>query len=329
LLLRAAKQSAGIFYLLPAANSFGAGLLFSSASSPEEIIGGVEKGTVRALIAVENDPFWLFPDQEALKQALGKLDLLLVLDYLSSEIAKQAHIFLPTSTLFETRSSFINQEGRIQFGEPVHAGGTPIAQVGGGSHPPRVYGGEIPGGELEAAWKVLAELAEAMPAEGKKPPKSMEDLWRWMNQAYPSFAGLQPFDIPPEGFRLLPDPSKAQAFFRPPSPSRRDGEDSNSLELLLVDWTFGTEELSSYSGHIHQVEKHPVLLMHTQDATRLGLKHKDKVVVHFDGGPLEIELAVADNMASGVMVLPRHRRISWQKLKAIPAKIPVERIRKI
>jgi NADH-quinone oxidoreductase subunit G len=95
-----------------------------------------------------------------------------------------------------------------------------------------------------------------------------------------------------------------------------------------VDWTFGTEELSSYSGCLHQVEKNPVLLMHTQDATRLGLKHKDKVVVHFDRGPLEIELAVADNMASGVMVLPRHRQISWQKLKDISAKIPVERIRK-
>ena len=157
----------------------------------------------------------------------------------------------------------------------------------------------------------------------------MEDLWRWTNQAHPSLAGLQTFDIPPEGFRLLPDHSKEQAFFPPPAPSPLGGEDLNSLELLLVDWTFGTEELSSYSGHIHQVEKHPVLLMHTRDATRLGLKHGDKIVIHFDGGPLEIELAVADNMASGVMVLPRHRQISWQKLKDIRPRVAVERIRKI
>jgi anaerobic selenocysteine-containing dehydrogenase len=306
--------------------------LFASGGSPEEIIEGVERGTVRALVLVENDPFWLYPDQERLKQALGKLDLLLILDYLPSRIAAEADIFLPTSTLFEMRSSFVNQEGRIQFGGSVHAGGTPIAQVSAGSHPPRVYGAEIPGGEPEAAWKVLGELAEAMPAEGGKmsPPKSMEDLWHWMIEAHPSFAGFQPFDVPPEGFRLLPDHCREQAFFLPPapSPSRGDGEYSNSLELLLVDWTFGTEELSSYSGCIHQVEKNPVLLMHTRDAARLGLKHKDKVVVHFDGGPLEIELAVADNMASGVMVLPRHRQISWQKLKDIPAKIPVERIMK-
>jgi anaerobic selenocysteine-containing dehydrogenase len=96
-----------------------------------------------------------------------------------------------------------------------------------------------------------------------------------------------------------------------------------------VEWTFGTEELASYSECIHQVEKNPVLFMHTQDATRLGLKHKGRVVVYFDGGPLEIELAVADNMALGVMVLPRHRQLAWQKLKDIPARVPVEWIRKI
>jgi NADH-quinone oxidoreductase subunit G len=333
LFLRMAKQWAGIFYLLPAANTFGASLLSSSDGSLEEIIEGVEKGMVKALVVVENDPGVLSPDQESLQRALGKLDLLLVLDYLPSRIAKQAHIFLPTSTLFETRSSFINQEGRIQFVEPLHAGGTPVSQVGAGSHPPRIYGGGIPGGEPEAAWKILGELAEAMLVEGKKvfPPKSIEDLWRWMIQAHPSFAGLQPFAVPPEGFRLLPDHSKEQAFFPPPapSPSKGDGGDSNFLELLLVEWTFGTEELASYSECIHQVEKNPVLFMHTQDATRLGLKHKGRVVVYFDGGPLEIELAVADNMALGVMVLPRHRQLAGQKLKDIPARVPVEWIRKI
>jgi NADH-quinone oxidoreductase subunit G len=137
-------------------------------------------------------------------------------------------------------------------------------------------------------------------------------------------------DVPPEGFPLLPDRSKEQAFSPPPSRGEgREGANANFLELLLVDWTFGTEELSSYSRFIQQVEQPPCLLMHAQDADRLGLKHRDKVLVHLEGGRLEIELAVADNMAPGVIVLPRHRHISWQKLKDIPARIPVERIRKI
>ena len=335
-LLKAAKGWAGLFYLMPGANSFGAALLSSYGGSLEEIIEGMEEGTVRAMLVVENDPFWLYPDQDRLKQALDKLDLLLVLDYLPSRVVKQAHIFLPTSTLFETNASYVNQEGRIQFAKPIHAGGAPVAQISEGNHPPRVFGAEIPGGEPQAAWKILADLAEAMAAEGAKGsfPKTIEDLWRWIGQAHSVFARLRPFDVPAEGFRLLPDHSKEQAFSPSPSASSRkeegtEGMNLNSLELLMVDWTFGTEELSSYSPAIQQVEKPPCLMMHAKDADRLGLKPKDKVAVHLEGGRLEIELAVADNMAPGVMILPRHRQISWQKLKEIPMKVLVERIRKI
>jgi NADH-quinone oxidoreductase subunit G len=252
---------------------------------------------------------------------------------LPSRIAKQAHIFLPTSTLFETRSSFINQEGRIQFVEPLHAGGTPVSQVSAGNHPPRVYGGGIPGGNPEAAWKILGELAEAMPAEGKKgsPQKSLEDLWQWIVQDRPAFAGWKTYDAPSEGFRLLPDQSKEQPFSPPPSPFSSSGEgvNSNSLELLLVDWTFGTEELSGYSRFIQQVEQPPCLMMHGEDAARLSLNDKDRVVVNLEGGTLEVGLSIVKNMASGVIILPRHRQLAWQKLKDISARVPVERIRKI
>jgi NADH-quinone oxidoreductase subunit G len=340
LLLKAAKNWAGLFYLMPAANTFGAALLSASGGSLEDIIAGIEKGTVRALVVVENDPFWIYPDQERMKQALAKLDSLLVLDYLPSRIARQAHVFFPTAPLFETRASYVNQEGRIQFAEMVHAGGTSIAQVGGGNHPPRVYGAGIPDGEPKPAWKILAGLAEAILSAGKKLsgqvslPQTIEDLWQWMAHEHPAFAGLQPFAVPPEGFRLLPDQSKEQAFSLPPSPSPsrgegREGVNANSLELLLVDWTFGTEELSSYSQFIQPVEKIPCLLMHAEDAGRLGVNDKDRVVIHLDGGPLEVGLGIVENMSPGVIILPRHRQLAWQKMKDIPARIPVERIRKI
>ena len=336
LLLKAAKGWAGLFYLMPGPNTFGAALLSSAGGSLEEIVAGMEKGTVKALVVVENDPLALYPDQERLKQALGKLDLLLVLDYLPSRIAKQAHVFLPTATLFETRSSFINQEGRIQFVEPLHAGGTPVSQVSAGNHPPRVYGGGFPGGDPEPAWKVLGELSEAMPAEGKKgsPQKSIEDLWQWIAKDHPAFAGWKPYDVPPEGIRLLPDQSKEPAFSTPPPPvpSRgegREGVNSNSLELLPVDWTFGTEELSGYSRFVQQVEQTPCLMMHGEDAARLSLNDKDRVVVNLEGGTLEVGLSIVKNMASGVIILPRHRQLAWQKLKDLPARVPVERIRKI
>ncbi len=104
---------------------------------------------------------------------------------------------------------------------------------------------------------------------------------------------------------------------------------SDSRELLLVDWTFGTEELSGYSRFIQQVEKAPSLMMHASDAARLGLNDNDRIVVTLEGGPLEAGLSIVENMAPGVIILPRHRQLAWQKLKGFPAGVPVERIKKI
>ena len=118
LLLLSAKDRAGLFYLMPGANAFGASLLSSEDSSFVDTIEAIERGTIKALLLVESDPFWAFPDQERLRQSIDKLELLLVMDYLPSKAAQVAHILLPTQTLFETETSFVNQEGRVQFAPP-------------------------------------------------------------------------------------------------------------------------------------------------------------------------------------------------------------------
>jgi NADH-quinone oxidoreductase subunit G len=350
LLLKAERDWAGLFYLMPAANTFGAALLSASGDSLEEIIEDVEKGKVKALVVVEDDPFGYFPDGERLKRALGKLEFLVVLDYLPSRVAGQAHVFLPTTPLFESRSSFVNQEGRVQFAQAVHSGGIPLLQTGEGDHPPRLYGVGIPGGEPRPAWMILAELCNFISSSGKKAgpeaPQSIEDLWGWMAQEDPIFSKVRsPFgeDEIREGVRLIPDRSQGKPFTPPPPPSPWGGEGregvtssfegkidkTNSLTLHLVDWTFGTEELAGYSPIIQQAEKNPCLLMQAQDASRLGLQDKDKVIITQDGGSFEVELSVVQNMAPGVIILPRHRRLNWQVFKGRPAEIPVQRIKKI
>jgi NADH-quinone oxidoreductase subunit G len=322
-LLRAVKEKAGLFYLMPGANAFGAALLSSENHSFMEIVEAIEKGFVKALVLVESDPFSFFPDRQRLEQAIHKLDLLLVLDHVHSTSAQIAHILFPTVTLFEAESTFINQEGRIQFSKPVHAGGIPMEQVSAGDHPPRIFRSDIPGGEPKPAWQILEELADAM---SMVPKISMSDLWDWLAKENPVFANLKPSDLP-EGVRRIPgqrngNPSFQGPLEKPPSPA-------DSLELLLVDQTFGTEELSAYSHTIQQVEKAPRLCMHPKDAMRACLKDKDRVALQLDGGPLEIEMSIAENMAPGIMVLPRHRQLHWQMVKTIPVRIPFDGIKKM
>jgi hypothetical protein len=44
---------------------------------------------------------------------------------------------------------------------------------------------------------------------------------------------------------------------------------------------------------------------------------------------LEMEVSMVETMSAGVMVLPRHRKLQWQKVKEYPVKVPIDRIKKV
>ena len=132
-LLRLTGKNAGLFYILPGAGSFSSALLsglhspgIGSGAGISELIGDIEKGVVRALVVLESDPFHYYPDRLRLDRAMSKLELLVAIDYFPTMTVNQASIFYPASTIFETGSTYINQEGRAQFAQRVHYGGVPI-----------------------------------------------------------------------------------------------------------------------------------------------------------------------------------------------------------
>jgi NADH-quinone oxidoreductase subunit G len=330
LLLHAAKNRAGLFYLMSGPNAFGAALLSSGDGSLMDVMDAIERGTVKALLLMESDPFRTFPDQERLKQAVEKLELLLVMDYLPSEAVRLAQILLPTRTLFEMETCFVNQEGRVQFVPSAHRGGIPISQISAGGHPPRLFRSDIPGGELEPAWVILAKLANAMSMPGRERPLlSRSELWKWITEEVPAFSNVPFADERSDNIRIDLAQGKKE-----PSPSdgripfEKERQGDSELELLVADWTFGTEELSTYSRYVQQVEKEPCLFMHPKDASRTGMKDQERITLHLDKGPLAVKLCIADNVAPGVIVLPKHRQLPWQKMERWPLKVGVDRIRK-
>ncbi len=331
LLLKGAKGSAGLFFVLPGANAFGAALLAPEEGSLARIVKEIEEGTVRALVVVENDPYRTYPNRKRWEQAVSRLDFMLVMDYLPTLTAQAAHVFFPTATLFETESSFVNQEGRLQFARPFFAGGTPVEQISHGGHPPRVFSPEIPGAEPRPAWQVLLELAPSLSGDKEPTGLNAEAMWQRMKEDYPFLSDVRPYESV-EGLRILPERSRAVSFGDPTPflPSKGKGEEIKGKDFLLlpVDWTFGTEELSDYSEPIRQVEKPPCIYLQAEDAYLMGLKEQDRIRLLLDGGSLEVDLKTPTNMARGVLILPRHRKLEWQKFKEVPARISPDRIEK-
>jgi NADH-quinone oxidoreductase subunit G len=326
LLLRAADKDAGLFYLLPGANAFGAGLLSEDQTSLLNIIEAIENGDVKSLILVESDPFFHFADRNRLARALDRLDLLVVLDYLDSESVQKAHIFLPSTTLYETDGIFVNQEGRAQMVRQAYSGGAPIVQSGGGDHPPRQYGTGIPGADPRPASMTMAQLAdEKLKSEGKALPAN---IYQWPADLVPELADLNvSSDLPGEGIRLN---SGAKIDLRFATDfSGRHPESTGRLKLIFSDLTFGTESLSAHSECLQELEPEPAVFMHTREAKGLDLIDGDLISIQTENGRLEAQLKVFENMAPGVLVIPRHRKLTWQIFKTGTMGIDREQIKKV
>lgn len=322
-LLRAGGQEAKLFYVLPGANAFGAALLTPSAEPAADLIEAIESGAVKALLIVENDPLTSCPDQERWRQALRKLELLVVLDYLPSAIVPQAHVFLPATTVFEAvPTHYLNQEGRLQQASPLHAGGTPIMQISQGGHPPREFLSFVPGGEPRPAAEILAGLAEALAG-----PEDAAVTWSWLAGEREVFSRLASLTPAAAGLRLLPSKSEVAPFAEKPVTELAEIP-ADRLELVLAEQTFGTEELAGYSPIIQKLEEEPHLILHEETAAGLDLTSGDRVAVPLPGGEVCVVLKTFPNMAKEVAILPRHRRLAWQKLQGWPVWLAKKDLRK-
>jgi NADH-quinone oxidoreductase subunit G len=329
LLLRDSEKRSGLFYVLPGANAYGAALFSRTDDSIERMIEEMEQGSIKALVVVENDPFLSFPERRRLEEAIDRLELLVVSDYLPSTTVSCADIFLPTKTLFETVGTFVNQEGRAQQASPVHHGGLPITLTGGGRHPPRSFRPDIPGGEPMAAWQILGRLNRALTSMGIEsgPEESAMDLWKWLAEKDPVFTPLTALSRDGKGISLVPVKSPESPFVRIGFiEPKKDLETQKEMEILLVEMIYGTEELSTYSMPIRKMEPMPQLWIHTKDAEKLSLKNKETVRLLLGGKEVTVDLCAVENMAPGMIVLPRHPQLEWQKPGALSAKVLIENI---
>jgi len=307
LLLAAAQKKPGLFYILPEANAFAAGLLAQPEWTTDRILQAAVDGDVKALVFVENDPLAAFPDRELLEQALATIELLIVLDYLDTPLSRRAHVFLPTQTLFESGGIFINQEGRAQYSAPACAGGEPVLETGGGDHPPRVYGGGLPGADPQPAGQILARLAgDALLPEIRTPQAAVAG-------SIPQLAELADgAALPEEGLRLTSKNVSAYRFHSglPPAASA----DPNEIEIILSERTFGTEELSSYSACLETLEDEPFAGLHRKEADSIGIRDGDRIAIRTANASVELAVKVFDHMAPCAMVVPRLRSLPWQVL---------------
>jgi len=316
----AARQKAGLMFILPGPNAFGAALLDEARNGLDQVVSSIESGMVKALVLVDGDLTWRFPDQTRLTKALAQLDLLVVLDYLTSPAAETAHVFLPTATVYESGGVFINNAGRAQQAPVAMRGGSPIAQTGQGGHPPRVFEQMVPGGGQPAAWALIRELsALSAGTDSKGSASPLENL----GDLHPALGVIAPAPLPPEGLLVTgggvhPSPTATEAV--PPS----SADEAPGLELLWTDRIFGSEPLASRAPALQELQDAPFLFIGEGDAAAWQLADGATATLGSGGATWELTVRVVSNMAPGVVVLPRLP--GWQQLALAGGRLQREHI---
>src|SRR5262249_53766065 len=137
----------------------------TSSEAVERVVADAREGTLKALVVFGADPVGQL-GRENVESALEKLDLLVLIDFRSTETSLYADVVLPAASFAETDGTFTNHAGRVQ----------------------RVRQAFSPPGEALEGWKLLAALVKKLgDARGWE---SAESVFSTLSSEFDAFAGL-------------------------------------------------------------------------------------------------------------------------------------------
>jgi assimilatory nitrate reductase catalytic subunit len=282
-----------------------------------ELFEAIHRGEIKALWVACTNPAHSLPNQTQVREALKKLDFLVVQDsYLASETVPYADLLLPAATWGEREGTVTNSERRIT----------------------RVHAAVPPPGEARADWAIAADFGRRLaaclgkPGEALMPYRRAQDVF---DEHARSTAGRD-LDITGLDYALLdrdgpqqwPYPAGATGgrerlyedgvfptadgrarFVAPDYLATAENIDARySLRLttgrLRDQWHTLTR--SGRAARLWMHVEEPLLSMHTQDMARRGLANDDLVWVKSRRGKLCVKVRDSDEVRPGQAFLPMH-----------------------
>jgi thiosulfate reductase / polysulfide reductase chain A len=248
---------------------------------------------IQAFLAYRFDPLASFPDPEAQKSLLEKLDLLVAIDVNYSDTAWHADVILPEATYLERSNILATQKGL-----------KPSFAMRRQAVPPRY--------DAKPAWEIFTLLAERMGAGRFFPYRSIEDVWRRQLEgtglavedfAAKGFVALakKPIFMPAEGLKLKTPSGKIEivssaleergipslkAYARPARP------EAGSFRLTFGRSAVHTHAQSQNNPLLNEILPENTLWVNEAEAAKIGVKTGDTVEVSAGGERGRIEAFV-------------------------------------
>ncbi|MEA2438794.1 MAG: hypothetical protein QOH76_218 [Thermoleophilaceae bacterium] len=293
---------------------------------PQEIETPGER-QLRALFVSAGNPVLSVPDGDAMERALGKLDLMVSLDFYVNETNRHADYVLPTTTFLERDD-------------------TPVAFLGFYTTPFVQHSDAVvaPAGEAREEWEIIEDLARPLgvvPVSGRElrllgrlgirvSPQRLLDLLLRVGPEGDLF-GLRPRGLSLKKLRrhphgvvvaehiatgvlrrklrhrdhrvhLMPDAIAGEL--------ERIGDEAGTSDPRFPLRLIGLRELRSHNSWMHNS---PLLMrggrthaarVHPDDAAACGLEDGGQVCISSKSGSIELAVKVTDEMTPGTVAVP-------------------------
>ncbi len=257
---------AALAYALPGPNAYGAAIVNEDGAT-QKVLEAVETGKVRCLVVTAADPLGDTRTGWRWREAVGRLDSLIVMDCVDSATVRAADILIPTAAWAERSGYFINYEGRVQCFD-------------------RVFERDKP---LPASVAVIADLANALDLGAGEPRVAIADL-------LPGIA--LPLAGEP-GIRLTP-----RVRLDVPPPIESVAGATGHWQVGLASW-YGDDPLADHAAALSSLAPASTATIAPDTARIAELATDARVMLRGPAGSLPLPLCIDANVAEDTVALPR------------------------
>ena len=252
------------------------------------MIEAAEKGSLKALYIMGENPLRALPESERVRKALAKLEFLVVQDILNNETARVADVVLPGAAISEKQGSVTNLEGRIQTFQPVVS----------------------PPGKARPDWQILDLLAAAL--SGSEAYGSIEKIRDEIRRLIPAYESLngpdQGWIQPTNGLALYKAQGADDLISFYPVVSTEDEPDDRNYPLTAIigslRYQLGSGTRTHASGRIQGFDLAGQVEISLQDSASLDLKDDDTVTVTSASGSVTREIRIDQSLGAGQIFVP-------------------------
>ena len=268
-----------------------------------EIMQAAHAGRVKGMYIMGENPMLSDPNLNHAKEAIQKLDFLVVQDIFPTETSQYADVILPGTSFAEKDGTFVNSDRRVC----------------------RVRKAVDPPGDARQDWEIVWELARRMDCP-MRPYRNESEIFDEIAAVTPLMAGISFDRIEVEGIQW-PCPTKdhpgtstlfldkfstpsGKAILHPvdyvPQMEKATADYPFLLNTGRILYQYHTGTMSRRTKALTDYANTSYVLMHPDDATKLGLKSGVRVKITSRQGEIATRLKVSDEVLPGELFMPFH-----------------------